>query len=78
MGVPKFASVIPYIFFGIFFTIGLINFIFPRKIWSITQGWKAIKEPPKAYFLIQRIVGLIVMLLPIVFFGVMFYLAHKN
>jgi ABC-type phosphate transport system permease subunit len=78
MGVPTIAVVIPYIIFGIFFITGLINFINPRLMWNMTESWKATKEPPKSFFIFRRIIGLIVMLIPIVFFCVMFYLSHND
>ncbi|MFC5406342.1 DUF6199 family natural product biosynthesis protein [Cohnella soli] len=43
----------------------------PYYIWKITQRWKASREPPRSYFIIQRIVaglfaliGLSILLLP--------------
>lgn len=43
----------------------------PRYFWQITQGWKAFKEPPKAYFVFSAIgtgifavIGLALLLLP--------------
>ncbi|MGN7765084.1 DUF6199 family natural product biosynthesis protein [Paenibacillus sp. 22594] len=43
----------------------------PYSFWRITQGWKAVKEPPRAYFVVSAIgasifaaVGLGLLLLP--------------
>jgi hypothetical protein len=77
-GVPTSVFILPYVIFGIFFITGLLNLINPRLIWNITEGWKATKEPPKSFFVLRRIIGLIVMLIPVLYFFVMFYLAHKD
>ncbi|MNN76706.1 hypothetical protein D3C81_1931080 [compost metagenome] len=43
----------------------------PYSFWKITQGWKAVKEPPKAYFIFSAIgaaifaaIGLTLLILP--------------
>ncbi|MHA6532571.1 DUF6199 family natural product biosynthesis protein [Paenibacillus sp. BAC0078] len=43
----------------------------PYSFWQITQGWKAVKEPPRAYFVASAIgaailaaIGLTLLILP--------------
>lgn len=78
LGTPIFASVIGYFIFGLFFVIGLINFINPRLMWKINDSWRATKEPPKSYFAIRRIGGLIAMMIPIFWILFVYYMAHKK
>lgn len=58
-------NIIVLIFLVLIFAIGLLNAIFPKKIWKIFASWKATKEPSDAYFLVQRIAGIIVMIIVI-------------
>jgi hypothetical protein len=78
MGAPVFANVIGYFIFGLFFIVGLINFINPRFMWKINDSWKATREPPQSYFFIRRIGGLIAMLIPVVWLCFVYYMAHKQ
>ncbi|WP_019911567.1 DUF6199 family natural product biosynthesis protein [Paenibacillus sp. HW567] len=45
----------------------------PYSFWKITQGWKAVKEPPRAYFVASAIgaaiftaIGFALLLMPLV------------
>lgn len=72
------ANIITYIILGIFFIVGLINLISPRFKWKITESWKATKEPGKAYFIGRRIIGFIIMCIPVVYLYFIYYMAHQN
>lgn len=61
-------TIVVMILFGFMFLLGLASLIHPRLIWKIFASWKATEEPTKAYFVSQRIAGLIVMLMIIGFF----------
>ncbi len=45
------------------FLVGLINLINPRWMWNKFESWKAVKEPSKAFFVLRRISGLVIMLI---------------
>jgi hypothetical protein len=62
MGLPPFFNVISIfimIFFALWLGAALFAAISPYTLWKITQSWKAVKEPPKAYFVLQRIIGIL-------------------
>lgn len=46
----------------IIFVTALANVINPRWFWKHSQGWKATEEPSNIYFLIQRIIALITLI----------------
>ncbi|AIQ64012.1 hypothetical protein D3C87_1823410 [compost metagenome] len=59
----------------VFLTVWTFTAIFatikPRLFWEITQGWKATREPSRAYFILSAIgtgflslIGLTLLLLP--------------
>ncbi len=62
---PRGIEVIIMVFLGLIFVIGLLNTIFPKKLWEIFVSWKTTKELSDAYFLMQRIAGIIVMVIVI-------------
>jgi Na+/H+ antiporter NhaD/arsenite permease-like protein len=59
----KVILIIPEIILGLIFILGILNFIFPRKMWETFEGWKATKEPTDAFFTMRRIAGIFVMLI---------------
>ncbi|TGE40218.1 hypothetical protein E4K67_02190 [Desulfosporosinus fructosivorans] len=73
---PQIVNIVSWIFLGIFFFTGLINFINPRFMWKIHEEWKATKEPPKSLFIIRRIIGFIIMCIPIAWLSFVYYMAH--
>jgi threonine/homoserine/homoserine lactone efflux protein len=62
MGVPPEVKIIS-IFITIFMVLwtggALFITINPYYFWKVTQGWKALREPPKVYFLFMRVMGAI-------------------
>ncbi|SEB45661.1 DUF6199 family natural product biosynthesis protein [Paenibacillus sp. GP183] len=52
-------SVFVMIFFALWTGTALFAAIAPYTLWKITQSWKAVKEPPKAYFVLQRVIGIL-------------------
>ncbi|MNI40629.1 hypothetical protein D3C73_948600 [compost metagenome] len=58
MGVVRMPSGIVW-FFTAFLVVWTGAAVFaaikPRTFWQITQGWKAFREPPRAYFVISAI-----------------------
>jgi hypothetical protein len=65
---PVLISIIPILFFGVIFVIGLTNTINPKIMWKTFESWKATKEPSPSYFLMRRIAGIIAMLIAISIF----------
>ena len=55
-------STIVFIFYIIIFVAGLASAIAPRWCWRTFQSWKATKEPSNTYFLVQRVSGVIIMI----------------
>ena len=55
-------STILFVFYIIVFLLGLVNAIAPKWCWKTFESWKATKEPSKTYFLVQRISGIIIMI----------------
>ncbi|WP_407945209.1 DUF6199 family natural product biosynthesis protein [Paenibacillus apii] len=39
--------------------IAVFAAIRPYYFWKVTQGWKAVKEPPRAYFIFSRIIAVL-------------------
>jgi hypothetical protein len=74
----KIISFITYIFLGLFFVIGLINFINPKLMWKLLESWKATKEPSKLYFIMRRIGGLIFMVIPVAYIYFINYMANQK
>ncbi|WP_410513297.1 DUF6199 family natural product biosynthesis protein [Paenibacillus sp. BR2-3] len=68
MGIPNFVLIIPSVFLGIWVLLCLATIINPRYMWTLTQGWKATKEPPRAYFILMRLMGILFLLVFSVFF----------
>jgi hypothetical protein len=58
-GFPIVITVFISLFFAIWTGIALFMVIAPYTFWKITQSWKSFKEPPKIYFVFQRIGGII-------------------
>lgn len=65
---PQGIEVTIIIFLGFIFLIGLLSALFPQKLWKVLEGWKATKEPSAAYFFMQRIAGIVVMIIVIALF----------
>jgi hypothetical protein len=61
------ANFITYIILGMFFFGGLANLTTPRFMWKITESWKATKEPGKLYFIGRRIIGFILICIPVAY-----------
>jgi threonine/homoserine/homoserine lactone efflux protein len=62
MLVPPEVKVFSFFYIIIFIIwIGgaLFTAIAPYTFWKITQSWKAVRESPKAYFVMQRIMGIL-------------------
>ncbi|MFD0694975.1 DUF6199 family natural product biosynthesis protein [Paenibacillus sp. GCM10027628] len=51
--------IFPTIVFILWLGGSLFIAIAPYTFWKITQSWKAVKEPPKVYFVMQRIMGIL-------------------
>lgn len=60
---PIGITVIIYLFLIIAFVACLLEVLFPKWIWKTFSSWKATKEPSNAYFLRQRISGIIGMII---------------
>ncbi|GLX68053.1 hypothetical protein MU1_23980 [Paenibacillus glycanilyticus] len=67
----KAISIFITIFLVLWTGAALFAAIKPRTFWSITQGWKATREPSPAYFLFSRIgsgifaaIGLVILISP--------------
>ena len=64
-----FASIVIVIFYLILivafvaFVACLIEALFPKWIWKTFESWKAKEEPPKAYFIRNRISGIVGMII---------------
>lgn len=65
---PKVLTVITMILFGLIFITGLLNAIYPKKMWEIFDGWKATREPTKTFFVLRRIAGIVAMLIVLAVF----------
>jgi hypothetical protein len=63
----KIFSIFAAIFFAAWIGFALFGAIAPYTLWKITQSWKATKEPPKAYFVLQRVIGILFALVGISF-----------
>ncbi|SFL14295.1 hypothetical protein SAMN03159341_103450 [Paenibacillus sp. 1_12] len=55
----KIFGIFVAIFFVFWIGAALFMAIAPYTFWKITQSWKALREPPKAYFVLQRIMGIL-------------------
>lgn len=58
--IPTIAIIALYAFI---FVSGLVNALYPKLMWGIFESWKAVKEPPKEFFIVRRISGIVVMIL---------------
>lgn len=69
---------IVYIFLAVLFAVGLTNAVAPRWVWKNFESWKAVREPPKAYFITQRIIGIVQMLAVVLIIAIptIIYLLH--
>ncbi len=54
---------IVYAFYFIIFIACLLEALFPKWCWKTFESWKATKEPSKAYFLRNRVAGIIGMVI---------------
>lgn len=59
---PTPILIIVYVFLAVLFMVGLTNAAAPRWVWKNFESWKATSEPSKAYFITQRIIGIVQML----------------
>jgi uncharacterized SAM-binding protein YcdF (DUF218 family) len=53
---------------GLIFIYGLLTAIIPRFMWDTFEGWKATKEPTKAFFISRRITGVVIMVIVVSIF----------
>ena len=67
MGIPHFVSLFVILFFIMWFGIAVANIINPRWIWKLTQSWKAFREPPRGYFMLQRLWAIIMLAIGLAF-----------
>ncbi|MBB6218016.1 hypothetical protein HNQ80_004153 [Anaerosolibacter carboniphilus] len=65
------------IVFKLFFVVGtifsLLTAINPHLVWHITEEWKSHKKPPKSYFVIQRMKGIIGAIIGLIALFFMFF-----
>lgn len=52
-----------YVVYFIIFACALANTINPKWFWKHSQGWKAKEQPSDIYFLIQRFISLVVLII---------------
>ena len=69
---------IVYIFLAVLFAVGLTNAVAPRWVWKNFESWKAVREPPKADFIPQSILGIVQMLAVVLIIAIptIIYLLH--
>ncbi len=75
---PTPILIIVYIFLAVLFVVGLANAVVPRWVWKTFESWKAVSEPSKAYFITQRIIGIVQMLVVVLMIAIptIIYLLH--
>jgi len=61
-GITIFSTIL-FIVLIIIFLAGLVSAVAPKWLWKTFSSWKATKEPSKAYFLVQRISGVFIMII---------------
>ena len=44
---------------SIFTLLSILSMLTPHKLWHIMDSWKATSTPSRAYFIVQRIIGII-------------------
>ncbi len=49
--------------------VAIANVVSPRWAWGLTGRWKAVRQPAPAYFLIRRVVAIVMLVLALGFFG---------
>ena len=59
----KVVTIIVFVFYAIIFVGCLLEALFPKWCWRTFESWKATKEPSEAYFLRNRVVGIIGMII---------------
>ncbi len=50
--------------------MALANVIAPRWIWRVTESWRATREPSSTYFVIRRVVGVLMLVAALAVIGV--------
>jgi hypothetical protein len=67
----RWISTIVTVFLILWTGLAVFATVKPLYFWRITQGWKATKEPPRAYFVMHGIgtaicaaIGILLLLLP--------------
>lgn len=50
--------------------VAVANLVSPRWAWGLTARWKAVGEPAPTYFLIRRIIAIVMLIMALGFFGV--------
>lgn len=55
---------------GLWTALALANAIAPRWIWRVTESWRAVREPSRTYFIVRRIVGVMMLLVAVAVMGV--------
>lgn len=56
-------TIIIFVFYAIIFVGCLLEALFPKWCWKAFESWKAKKEPSEAYFLRNRVAGIIGMII---------------
>lgn len=57
------------VFLVLWVAMALANIIAPRWIWRVTESWRGVREPAPAYFVIRRVVGVVMLLVAGAFMG---------
>lgn len=56
-------TIIVFVVYAVVFAGCLLEALFPKWCWKAFQSWKAAKEPSEAYFLRNRVAGIIGMMI---------------
>ncbi len=67
-------TIVPIIFFSAILIFTFLGAAYPRKMWKIFQGWKAVSEPSDAYFLFQRIVSAVAFVIVLYVFAIPWFM----
>mgnify|MGYP000982993861 FL=1 len=65
---PKGLTIIPMIIASFIFFTGLLNAVYPKRMWEIFESWKATREPTNAFFMLRRIAGIVAMIVILAMF----------
>jgi len=67
-------TIVWVLFFSIILTFSFLGVVIPKKMWKVSQGWKAVSEPSDTYFLIQRIFSGIVFVIALYMFAIPWFM----